>query len=137
FDFDTMRTVSAEALVRWEHPERGMVPPYQFIPLAEETGLVVPLGRGVLRQACMQARQWQLTVPGAERMAVTVNLSPRQFQHRELIQDVIGSLAMSGLPPELLVLEITETLTLSNTEANIHKLQQLKALGVRIALDDF
>ena len=136
-DINTGRIVAAEALLRWEHPERGLVPPLQFVPLAEENGLIVPIGREILRQACAQARQWQLTLPGAANMAITVNLSPRQFEHAELLADVMESLTASGLPPETLVLEITESLTVTDNHANVEKMEQLKRLGVRIAIDDF
>jgi len=120
-----------EALVRWRHPERGLVPPSDFIPLAEEIGLILPLGEWVLRQACMDAMTWP------EDVKVAVNLSPVQFTSRSLVADVAEALTDSGLAPERLELEITETVMLKDTEATLVILHQLKALGVRIAMDDF
>lgn len=125
-------TVSCfEALVRWRHPERGLVPPSEFIPLAEEIGLILPLGEWVLRQACRDAMTWP------EEVKVAVNLSPVQFTSRTLVQDVADALADSGLAPGRLELEITETVMLEDTDATLAILHQLKGLGVRIAMDDF
>jgi EAL domain-containing protein (putative c-di-GMP-specific phosphodiesterase class I) len=123
--------VSFEALVRWHHPERGMISPGEFVPLAEETGFIVPLGEWVIRQACATAAAW----PGE--VGVAVNLSPAQFRSQGLVQVVISALAASGLAPHRLELEITETILLQNTEATIAMLHQLRNLGVRIAMDDF
>jgi diguanylate cyclase (GGDEF)-like protein len=120
-----------EALVRWQHPERGMVSPADFIPLAEETGLVVPLGKWVLRQACAEAATW----PG--NLKVAVNLSPVQFGSATLLEDVRAALADSGLKPRNLELEITETAMLADTDAVLAILRQLSDLGLGIALDDF
>ena len=129
------RLAGVEALVRWTHAERGMIPPSEFIPLAEETGLILPLGRAVLQQACKQAQAWldTLGVP----VRVSVNLSTRQLQDPELIDHVAEALATSGLEPTLLVLEITETLLMQETEVIMTRLHELKRLGVRIAIDDF
>ncbi|WP_075214277.1 putative bifunctional diguanylate cyclase/phosphodiesterase [Mongoliimonas terrestris] len=120
-----------EALVRWNHPERGLVPPAAFIPVAEETGLIVGLGEWVLRTACMDAAAW----PGD--LKVAVNLSPMQFDGPGLPAVVASALARSGLLPERLELEITESVLLADTSATLATLGQLKALGVRIAMDDF
>jgi diguanylate cyclase (GGDEF)-like protein len=120
-----------EALVRWSHPQRGMVSPADFIPMAEETGLVVPLGRWVLRQACADAATW----PGT--LKVAVNLSPVQFASATLVADVAAALADSGLAASRLELEITETAMLEDTEAVLLILHQLRDLGLSIALDDF
>jgi diguanylate cyclase (GGDEF)-like protein len=120
-----------EALLRWRHPERGMVSPVEFIPLAEEIGLIVPLGEWVLRQACMQAASW----PGDVKVAV--NLSPAQFRSRGVVQAVISALAHSGLRPQRLELEITESVLLGETEANLATLHQLREIGTRISMDDF
>jgi len=120
-----------EALIRWQHADRGMVPPGAFIPLAEEIGLIVPLGEWVLRTACSAAVTWPPHVK------VCVNLSPVQFRSRGLVEVVIGALAASGLLPERLELEITETVLLADTDATLAVLHQLRALGVRIAMDDF
>jgi diguanylate cyclase (GGDEF)-like protein len=120
-----------EALIRWPHPERGLVSPNTFIPLAEEIGLIVPLGEWVLRTACATAAGWP------DHMTLCVNLSPVQFKTRGLVQVVIGALATSGLPPHRLELEITETVLLAETAATLAILHQLRGLGVRIAMDDF
>lgn len=120
-----------EALLRWNHPERGMVSPAEFIPLTEETGLIIPLGEWVLRKACAEAMTWPLPV------RVAVNLSPVQFRSRNLVQAVLTALAHSRLPPERLELEITETVLLGETDANLATLHQLRGLGVQISMDDF
>ena len=125
------RVTGCEALLRWRHPERGMVSPADFIPLAEEIGLIVPLGEWVLRNACVEAARW----PGHVRLAV--NLSPAQFRDRGLVTTVISALAASGLPAERLELEITESVLLQDSAANMAMLHDLKALGVRISMDDF
>jgi len=120
-----------EALIRWQHSERGMVSPAAFIPLAEEIGLIVPLGEWVLRTACSAAARWP------DHTKICVNLSPVQFRSRGLVEVVIGALATSGLRPGRLELEITETVLLADTEATLAVLHQLRGLGVRIAMDDF
>ena len=120
-----------EALVRWIHPQRGMVPPNDFIPVAEEIGLIVPLGQWVLQQACADAVTW----PGSPKIAV--NLSAVQFGSRTLVEDVAAALAASGLDPARLELEITETVMLEDTDAVLVILHRLRDLGVRIAMDDF
>jgi len=129
---DTARDVTAfEALIRWMHPERGLVPPAEFIPLAEETGLIVPLGNWALATACRQARAW----PSNCRIAV--NLSPVQFRGGGMPATVASVLADTGLAPDRLELEITEGLLIENADQAVQAIQNLKALGVRIALDDF
>ena len=120
-----------EALIRWQHSERGMVSPAEFIPLAEEIGLIVPLGEWVLRTACSAAARWP------DHTKICVNLSPVQFRSRGLVEVVIGAIATSGLRPGRLELEITETVLLADTEATLAVLHQLRGLGVRIAMDDF
>jgi diguanylate cyclase (GGDEF)-like protein len=120
-----------EALIRWHHPEKGMVAPDQFIPMAEEIGLIIPIGEWVIRQACMTAARW----PG--HLNVAVNLSPVQFQSPGLLQVVVNALAASGLAPGRLELEITETILLQDSEATLVTLFRLRELGVRIAMDDF
>jgi diguanylate cyclase (GGDEF)-like protein len=120
-----------EALLRWHHPERGLVSPADFIPVAEETGLIVPLGEWVLREACAQAARW----PGRYRVAV--NVSPAQIRSHNLTHCVVQSLAASGLPPHRLELEITETVLLDENEASLRTLHALRHMGVRIAMDDF
>ncbi|WP_027527492.1 bifunctional diguanylate cyclase/phosphodiesterase [Bradyrhizobium sp. Ec3.3] len=120
-----------EALLRWRHPDKGMISPAEFIPVAEDIGLIGPLGEWVLREGCNEAVNW----PSEVRIAV--NLSPVQFRGRNLVQIVISALANSGLPPKRLELEITESVFLAETEANIAILHQLRELGVSISLDDF
>jgi diguanylate cyclase (GGDEF)-like protein/PAS domain S-box-containing protein len=131
----TGRMVAAESLVRWQHPTRGMVLPDEFIPVAEETGLVVPLGYAVLNQACHEAAAWQS--PDSPPISVTVNLSPRQVQDPALVEHVRAALAGSGLAPARLMLEITESLLSEDEEIAAIRLRALKDLGVRLAVDDF
>jgi diguanylate cyclase (GGDEF)-like protein len=126
-----------EALARWTHPTRGLVPPPQFIPLAEENGSIVQLGRQILRTACRQAARWLEEFPTAEPRIMSVNLSGRQLEDPNIVADVAAALADSGLPAAALVLEITETVLMHDTEATIARLTALKALGVRLAVDDF
>jgi diguanylate cyclase (GGDEF)-like protein len=126
-----------EALARWTHPTRGLVPPPQFIPLAEENGSIVTLGRQILRTACRQAARWMDEFPTDEPRIMSVNLSGRQLEDPNIVSDVAAALADSGLPAAALVLEITETVLMHDTEATIARLTALKALGVRLAVDDF
>ena len=123
--------VAFEALVRWNHSLRGMISPVNFIPLAEETGLIVPIGEWVLRQACMDAAGWSQDV------GVAVNLSPVQFKNPNLVSTVKEALKASGLPAHRLELEITESVLLQNSEATLAVLHELRGFGVRISLDDF
>jgi diguanylate cyclase (GGDEF)-like protein len=120
-----------EALLRWHHPERGLVSPAEFIPLAEETGLIVPLGEWVLKTACAEAAKWP------DNLKIAVNLSPAQFRSKALVPVVVNALATSGLAPQRLELEVTETVIMHDSEAVFAALGQLHKLGVRIALDDF
>lgn len=120
-----------EALLRWQHPERGLLPPGEFIPLAEETGLIVPIGRWVLAQACQDAVAWP------EGIRLAVNVSAVQFRRASLLDDVMQALAASGLPPERLELELTETAMLQETDRVLATLKALRARGVRVAMDDF
>ena len=122
---------SFEALLRWRHPERGLVSPTEFIPLAEETGLIVPLGEWVLRAACAEATNWP------DDIAVAVNVSAIQVTNKNLINVVVGSIASAGIPANRLILEITESAFLQNTFANLTTLKRLHELGVRFAMDDF
>jgi len=109
----------------------------EFIPLAEETGLIVPLGRWILEEACMQARKWQTKYQYGEELSITVNVASRQFEDESLSGIIEHALAISELPPRSLILEITESTMLANTEATIKKLTELKTLGIRFAIDDF
>jgi EAL domain-containing protein (putative c-di-GMP-specific phosphodiesterase class I) len=120
-----------EALLRWHHPERGLVPPLDFVPLAEEIGLINKIGSWVLKQACLEAMNWPDT------MNVAVNVSPVQFKSRTLVLDVIAALGASGLPARRLEIEITEAVLLNDTETTIAILNELRDLGVQIAMDDF
>jgi EAL domain-containing protein (putative c-di-GMP-specific phosphodiesterase class I) len=131
--------VGVEALLRWRHPERGLVTPDDFIPFAEESGLIVPIGRWVLREACRQAVVMQQAVPAGEQppLSMSVNLSPKQLQHSDVVADVRDALAESGLDSEHLTLEITETVMMNDTELAIARLKELRELGVRLAMDDF
>ena len=126
-----------EALVRWDHPDRGLVPPGSFIPLAEETGLILPLGRYVISEACRQLRAWQLEYPEAAELSVSVNVSCRQFVKDGLVEHVAGVLAETGLDPDCLKLEITESVLMHDAQHTARELGRLKALGVKIAIDDF
>jgi diguanylate cyclase (GGDEF)-like protein len=124
-----------EALVRWRHPTRGLLPPSEFIPLAEETGLIVPLGWAILQEACRRAAEWQ--VPGHPPLAVSVNLSPKQLSDPNLVTEVGRALGASGLDPECLILEMTEDVLMHETDDILLTLREVKALGVRLAIDDF
>ena len=120
-----------EALLRWRHPQRGMVSPAEIIPLAEETGFIVPVGEWALRAACAEAANW----PG--HLKIAVNLSPKQFKSRDLVQTVVNAIVASGLNPGRMELEITETVLLHDSAATLETLRKLQSFGVRIALDDF
>jgi EAL domain-containing protein (putative c-di-GMP-specific phosphodiesterase class I) len=135
-ELESGRITGVEALVRWNHPERGLVPPLEFIPLAEETGLIVPIGRWVLSQACAYAVALREKLGGVD-LHMAVNLSARQVQRPEVVQDVAHILEETGLPPQLLVIEITESVMMQDMDLAIERLTQLKDLGVRLAIDDF
>jgi diguanylate cyclase (GGDEF)-like protein/PAS domain S-box-containing protein len=134
-DLSTMCVIGCEALMRWRHPERGLVPPDLFIPLAEEIGLMQPIGEWVLREACAQGIAWERAYGNG--MRVAVNLSARQFQQRGLTEMVADVLAQTGLPPRLLELEVTETSIMADPEAAARTLAEIAAMGVSVALDDF
>ncbi len=126
--------VAAEALVRWKHPERGLLPPSEFVAIAEETGQIMPIGRFVIREACRQAAIWSVDSPG---LRMFVNLSTRQLADDDLLDDVRAALTQHGLRPEQLTLEVTETEMMHDFDVARDALLALKALGVRIAIDDF
>jgi len=134
-DLDDGRVVGVEALVRWQHPQRGHVLPVEFIPFAEDTGQIVPLGRWVLREACRQAREWHDA--GNSMLSMSVNLSARQLQDPQLVEFLERTLAETGLRPERLVLELTETALMAEPDAGFQVIRRLKRLGVRLAIDDF
>jgi diguanylate cyclase (GGDEF)-like protein len=131
------RLCGFEALVRWQHPKRGLVPPNGFIPVAEETGLIIPIGLWVLAEACRQMRAWDAEFPECASLIVNVNLSARQCLHPTLVSDVAEVLKETGLPPERLKLEITESLVLEGSDEVIAILTALRGLGVQLGLDDF
>jgi diguanylate cyclase len=135
FDALTGTIIGAEALVRWNHPTRGLVPPSQFIPVAEKSGLIVPIGEWVLNEACRQMREWRSA--GFPQWTIAVNLSAVQFNHSGLIQMVRDALDRHGLEPRCLTLEITESTAMRDTQASMSILQQLHEMGVRISIDDF
>ncbi|HEX3214488.1 MAG TPA: EAL domain-containing protein, partial [Actinomycetota bacterium] len=131
------RITRVEALVRWDHPAKGLLPPSAFIPLAEEQGLIGPIGNWVLLQACLQARRWQDQFPDAPPLSVHVNLSGRQLEEQSLVGEVVRALETSRLSPRQLTLEITESVLVSDVEAMSARLRELKGLGVLLAIDDF
>jgi diguanylate cyclase (GGDEF)-like protein/PAS domain S-box-containing protein len=135
-DLRTGRIVGVEALARWRHPDRGPIGPDEFIPLAEQTGLIQPLGRYVLEQSCTEAARWREQYPAAE-LTINVNLSVRQVQHPGIVAEVAETLASTGLPPSALVLEITESVLSDDHELLAERLWALKRLGIRLAVDDF
>jgi len=136
-DLGTHSLLGVEALVRWRHPDLGVLMPGRFIQVAEECGQIVKLGRWVLRRACTEMRAWRGSVAGGAELRVAVNISGRHLQHGDLVQDVAQALKESGLEPGNLVIELTESTIMHNTEANLGRLRQLKELGVRLAIDDF
>ncbi|HZW23823.1 putative bifunctional diguanylate cyclase/phosphodiesterase [Noviherbaspirillum sp.] len=129
------RLVGLEALLRWQHPELGMISPVEFIPVAEDSGLIVPIGRWVLRTACKQAAAWRESGLGA--IPVSVNLSARQTRDPNLVHDIIGALREFDIPPSQLELEITETVLMDNVHANVDLLNRLQTEGIRLSIDDF
>jgi EAL domain-containing protein (putative c-di-GMP-specific phosphodiesterase class I) len=135
-DLGSDKVVGLEALVRWHHPERGVISPVDFIPIAEESGMILPIGTWVLREACRQARAWNDEFPTEPPLKMSVNLSARQFQS-DIVKDVAGILEDTGLPAGQLELEITETAVMDDAEATIKILGDLKQLGVKLAIDDF
>lgn len=133
-DLQTNKIVSAEALLRWHHPTRGMVPPDEFIPYAQENGLIIAIGEWVIKRACVQAREWH---DAGFPLAVAVNVSVRQFEQNNLFDLFSTALEQSRFPAEKLVVEITEKMFLENTEYNLKQISELKGIGIRISLDDF
>jgi diguanylate cyclase (GGDEF)-like protein len=131
------RLCGFEALLRWRHPARGTVPPGDFISVAEDSGLIVPMGEWVLRQACMRLAEWRRDHPGLEDVHMAVNLSAKQFTQENLIDVVAGALRDTGLPPRLLTLEITESVVMDNASRTVRILRRLKEMGVSLSVDDF
>ena len=136
-DLETRRVSGLETLVRWDHPRRGRIPPTDFIPIAEQSGLIVAIGRWVLLHACAHARHWSRSLPHLMPVTITVNLSARQLGDENLIDDVANALRVAGLRRDQLVLELTESTLLANSEETVGILTSLKSLGVRLAIDDF
>jgi len=124
-----------EALIRWRHPQQGLIPPLEFIPLAEENGLIVPIGRWVLHEACRQTAAWHAS--GWSDLTVAVNLSAVQFRHPRIMADVLDALSSSGLEPGYLELELTESLLLQNEAIVQQTVRNWKAKGIKLAIDDF
>lgn len=135
-DLVSGQVAGLEALVRWQHPEQGLISPAEFIPLAEETGLIIPLGQWLLAEVCRQSKVWQDHDPATPR-TVWINLSAKQFEHIGLVEEIARLLNETGLPPSSVGLEITESLVMENIEINCATLQRLQELGVRLAIDDF
>ena len=136
-DLKTGRIIGAEALARWSSPERGMVSPVKFIPIAEETGLIRPIGRWILREACLQARGWQGDLASVPPTAISVNLSAAQLEDPRFVEEVAAVIGETGVDPAALILEITESMMMKDAEGVVEKLKGLKDLGLRIAVDDF
>ena len=136
-DLTSRELLGVEALVRWNHPQRGVVMPGSFISIAEESGRIVELGRRVLVDACTQIRAWSDSVDAGAGLRVAVNISGRHLQQGDLVADVRHALEVSGLDPGNLVIELTESTIMQNTEVNLERFRELKALGVRLAIDDF
>jgi len=124
----------AEALVRWQHPQRGLIPPDEFIPIAEKTGMIIDIDNWVLDEACRQLKQWREM---GHDWTISVNLSPLQFAHADLVHIVSSALKRHDVPPDRLILEITESTAMRNVDASLATLKQLDALGVKISIDDF
>jgi EAL domain-containing protein (putative c-di-GMP-specific phosphodiesterase class I) len=133
----TGRVTGLEALVRWEHPDRGVVPPADFLTVAEETGLIVPIGKWVLFEACRQIREWQAAHPRAEPLTIGVNLSVKQFSQPDLIDQIRSALETTGASPASLRLEITESAIIDKGRVAISILSRIRELGVQVYLDDF
>ena len=136
-DLASNQVMGLEALIRWQHPTRGLLPPADFITLTEETGLIVPIGQWVLREACRQASQWETVLSSDKPLIISVNLSAKQVQHPAFLDEVMEILRQSGLPPSRLMLEITESLLMDEEPTTLATLQALRGLGIHLALDDF
>ena len=136
-DLQDGEITGVEALLRWRHPTRGVIAPADFIPFAEETGLIVPIGRWVLYEGCRQGAMLREQIAGSEPLAIGINLSVKQLFHKEIVADVAAALAAAGLEPSALTLEITESVMMTDTELAVARMHELRALGVRLAMDDF
>lgn len=136
-DVRRARVIGAEALLRWHHPTQGLVMPDRFIPVAEETGLILDIGKWVLDEACRQCVEWNLGRIAEQKIGVSVNVSPVQFRHGGFVKDVMSIVDNHGLDPALLTLEITEGILVENMEEAQRKLNELRAIGVCLSIDDF
>jgi EAL domain-containing protein (putative c-di-GMP-specific phosphodiesterase class I) len=136
-DLQSQRIVGMEALVRWNHPKRGLVPPQDFIKVAEDTNAIVPLGSWILHTACRQIKAWHGARPTGVPLTITVNVSPIQLAHHTFIEDVRSALVTTGILPSSLILEITESALVDDRAENLAVFNELKALGIRLAIDDF
>jgi EAL domain-containing protein (putative c-di-GMP-specific phosphodiesterase class I) len=134
FNLSDMTVIGVEALLRWNHPSKGLLQPDQFIPALEASGLIIPVGRWVITEACRQAMLWR---DKGRDLKMSINASARQIDAHTLLEDVCTALQESGLPPEMLIVEITETCLMRDAKGALHQLNALKSLGVRIAIDDF
>jgi EAL domain-containing protein (putative c-di-GMP-specific phosphodiesterase class I) len=135
YNLSTGAIVGVEVLVRWQHPDLGLLSPTRFIPIAEETGLIIPLGFWILRTACLQSRTWKMA--GLQPVRIAVNLSARQLAWNDLVGEIAQILHETEMDPEYLVLELTESTIMHDTETMVARLRSLKALGLRLAIDDF
>jgi EAL domain-containing protein (putative c-di-GMP-specific phosphodiesterase class I) len=136
-ELESGKLIGVEALLRWEHPTKGILSPLSFVPMAEETGLIVQIGRWSLTHACRQARRWEIEYGDEQPLGVSVNISGRQLMEVGFVADVASVLQETSLDPSLLTLEITESVLMQDTESTLVTLNALKALGVRLAIDDF
>jgi len=136
-DLTSRELLGVEALLRWNHPQRGVVTPGEFIPIAEESGRIIELGRRVLVEACTRVRAFSESIAAGKGLRVAVNISGRHLQQGNLVEDVRHALEVSGLEPGSLVIELTEGTIMQNTEGNLERFRALKGLGVRLAIDDF
>lgn len=137
YSLNSEKIVGFESLIRWNHKERGMIPPNEFIPVAEETGLILPIGQWVLRESCRQMWEWQEKYPSAKSLVINVNLSARQLEKKTLIEEIAKILDETGLSPHCLKLEITESVIMGNAEQAIETVSRLRQMGVRLSIDDF
>src|SRR5205085_718127 len=136
-ELHTGRVHGFEALLRWHHPQRGVIPPLEFVPLAEETGLILPIGTWVIAEACRHGRRWEDAFPAAGPLRISVNVSAKQLEREGLVDEVRAALEEAGLAPSRLILEITESMLMKNVDSSTALLQQLRALGVELHMDDF
>ncbi len=126
-----------ESLVRWQHPQRGIVSPFEFIPIAEEIGLIVPLGEWILRESCLQLRKWQNEYETNPPLTISVNLSPKQFTQTDLVERVLEIISDTNIEPDSLRLEITESQLMGDSQATIRTMNSLQKIGIKFSIDDF